>query len=163
MAKYSHVKVVNKIPNLTIGLQSVVRFHNIQHCPDSCSANNRIICGITFFCPYNLIYRSKHTHKMSDYLCSSRRIHLQQVCVLLKPLCEQEPPWKRSRKPYISIATISIVCWLFEHHASPELSLLSVWKVALLWGSLYCFSCLENAEWFTCGKCLHCTTHLWGG
>lgn len=121
--------------------------------------------GSNFFAHTILSHISKcnHTHEMSDYLCSSRRIHLQQVCVVLKPLCEQEPPWNRSRKPYISIATISIVCWPFEHHASPELSLLSAWKLALLWVALYCFSCLENAEWFTCGKCLHCTTHLWVG
>lgn len=129
------------------------------------STHNRIICWIPFFCSYNLIsHLQMQPHaRMSDYLCSSRRIHLQQVCVVLKLLCEQEPPWNRSRKPYISIATISIVCWPFEHHASPELSLLSAWKLALLWVALYCFSCLENAEWFTCGKCLHCTTHLLGG
>lgn len=39
-------------------------------------------------------------------------------------------------------------------------TLLSVWKQALLSSSLYCFSCLENAEWFAGEKCLHCITHL---
>lgn len=105
--------------------------HTILSCISKCK-HERTRCVITC-APHEEVMCSRCV------LCSSRRV-------------DRSPPWNRSRKPYISIATISIVCWPFEHHASPELSLLSAWKLALLWVVLYCFSCLENAEWLTCEK-----------
>lgn len=48
------------------------------------------------------------------------------VCAEFKSLGEWELSWNSSRKLYISIGAISIVCCLLEHHPSPELSLLSV-------------------------------------
>lgn len=94
----------------------------------------------SIFKSYNCIYSHTWcviTCPYEEFICSR--------CVLCWSVWTGDS-WKGSRKPNISMATISIVCWLFEHHASPELSLLSVWKLALLWASLHCFNCLENAE-----------------
>lgn len=82
LAQYSLLKVINKIPTLMVGLG---KFYLVLHCQWSFPHFLQIIQS--FLVSKHLIiqyYLQMQTHirlyLVINYLCSSGRLHLQQMC-----------------------------------------------------------------------------------